>query len=44
VKKLGPFTGTVREVIVEHGLYQGRFWLPKTRIANADGEAKGARI
>ena len=25
VKKLGPFTGTVREIIVEHGLYQGRF-------------------
>jgi hypothetical protein len=44
VKKLGPFTGTVREIIVEHGLYQGRFWLPKTRIANADGEAKGARV
>ncbi len=44
VKKFGPFTGTVREIIVEHGLYQGRFWLPKTRIANADGEAKGARV
>ena len=44
VKKLGPFTGTVREIIVEHGLYQGRFWLPKTRVANADGQAKGARV
>jgi hypothetical protein len=44
LKKLGPFTGTVREVIIEHGLYQGRFWLPKLRVANADGEARGARV
>jgi len=44
IKKLGPFTGTVREVIIEHGLYQGRFWLPKLRIANAEGEARGGRI
>jgi hypothetical protein len=44
VQKLGPFTGTVREIIVEHGLYEGRFWLPRTRIASAEGTAKGARV
>jgi len=44
VKKFGPFTGIIREIIVEHGLYQGRFWLPRTRIANAEGTAKGASV
>jgi hypothetical protein len=44
VKKFGPYTGIVREVIVEHGLYEGRFWLPRTRIADAEGTAKGARV
>ncbi|HEY9228776.1 MAG TPA: hypothetical protein VIP11_19140 [Gemmatimonadaceae bacterium] len=44
VKKFGPFTGLVREVVVDHGLYQGRFWLPRTRIASAEGSAKGAHV
>jgi hypothetical protein len=43
VQKFGPFTGIVREIIVEHGLYEGRFWLPRTRIASAEGTAKGGR-
>jgi hypothetical protein len=44
VRKLGPFLGTMREVIVENGLYQGRFWLPRTRIANAEGTAQIGRV
>ena len=44
VKKLGPFLGTVREVIVEHGLYERRFWLPRTRIASAEGSAQIGRV
>jgi hypothetical protein len=44
VRKFGPFTGVIREILVEHGLYEGRFWLPRTRIANAEGTAKGGRI
>jgi hypothetical protein len=44
VKRFGPFTGLIREVVVEHGLYQRRFWLPTTRMASAEGTAKGGRI
>jgi len=44
VKRFGPFTGTIREIIVDHGLYEGKFWLPKTRIANGEGTARGGRI
>ena len=44
VQRFGPFTGIVREVIVEHGLYQQRFWLPRTRIVTAEGTAKGGRV
>ncbi|MES2177222.1 MAG: hypothetical protein V4550_05100 [Gemmatimonadota bacterium] len=44
VKTFGPFTGTIREIIVEHGLYAGRFWLPRIRIAEGEGTAKGGRI
>ncbi|MGH7679917.1 MAG: ShlB/FhaC/HecB family hemolysin secretion/activation protein [Gemmatimonadaceae bacterium] len=43
MRKFGPFTGTIREILVEHGLYEGRFWLPRTRIASAEGHAKGLR-
>jgi hypothetical protein len=44
VKKFGPFTGIIREVVIDHGLYEGRFWLPKTRIASAEGTARGGRV
>jgi len=44
VKRFGPFTGTIREIIVDHGLYEGKFWLPKTRIATGEGSASLARI
>ena len=44
VKRFGPFTGTIREIIVDHGLYEGKFWLPKTRIATGEGSASAARI
>jgi hypothetical protein len=44
IKKLGPYTGTVREVIIEHGLYEGRFWLPRIRTARGEGTAHGLRV
>lgn len=44
VRKLGPYTGTVREVVVEHGLYDRRFWLPRARIAHAEGTAQIGRV
>lgn len=44
VQAMGPFLGTIREVIVEHGLYEKRFWLPRTRVANAEGTAKVGRV
>jgi hypothetical protein len=43
-KKFGPYTGTVREVIIEHGLYEGRFWLPRIRTARGEGTAHGVRV
>ncbi|HET9424753.1 MAG TPA: ShlB/FhaC/HecB family hemolysin secretion/activation protein [Gemmatimonadaceae bacterium] len=43
-KKFGPYVGIVREVVIEHGLYGGRFWLPRVRTASAQGTAKGASI
>jgi hypothetical protein len=44
VKKFGPFTGIIREVVVEHALYERRFWLPRTRIASAEGTARAGRV
>jgi len=44
IGKFGPFRGNVEEIVVEHGLYAGRFWLPRIRIAHAEGTAKGGRI
>ncbi len=38
--KFGPFWGNVEEVVIEHGLYEERFWLPRVRIAHASGTAK----
>ena len=44
IRKFGPFTGTIREVLIEHGLYQGQFWLPRTRIVSAEGNAAAGRV
>jgi hypothetical protein len=44
MEKFGPYTGTVREVVVDNGLYQGRFWLPRTRVVSVEGTASGARL
>ena len=43
-EKFGPYRGNVEEIVIEHGLYAGRFWLPRVRIAHAEGTAKGGRI
>lgn len=43
-RRFGPYVGTVREVVIEHGLYEGRFWLPRARLASGDGTAKGMRM
>lgn len=44
ISKFGPFRGNVEEVVIEHGLYAERFWLPRVRIAHAEGTAKGGRV
>ena len=44
IRKFGPYTGTIREVVVEHALYERRFWLPRTRIVSAEGTAKAGRV
>lgn len=44
IKRFGPFTGIIREIVIEHGLYERRFWLPLTRTATAEGTAKGGRV
>ena len=44
IRKFGPFRGNIEEIVIEHGLYDGRFWLPRVRIAHAEGTAKGGRI
>ena len=43
-RKFGPYVGVVREVIIEHGLYEGRFWLPRIRTARGEGSAHGVRV
>jgi len=43
-RKFGPYTGNVQEIVVEHGLYEGRFWLPRTRLAVGEGTARGLRV
>jgi hypothetical protein len=44
MKKFGPYVGVVREVIIEHGLYEGRFWMPRIRSARGEGTAHGVRM
>ena len=44
VSTFGPFTGIIREVVVEHALYERGFWLPRTRIVSAEGTAKMGRV
>ncbi len=44
VRRFGPFRGNVEEIVIEHGLFAERFWLPRTRIAHAEGTAKGGRV
>ncbi len=44
IGKFGPFEGKVEEILIEHGLYEERFWLPRVRIAHAEGTAKGGRV
>ncbi len=44
IGKFGPFRGNIEEIVIEHGLHAGRFWLPRARIVHAEGTAKGGRI
>jgi hypothetical protein len=39
-----PMRGTVTSVTIEYALYKGRFWMPKTRSAEAIGEASFMRV
>lgn len=44
VRRFGPFRGNVEEIVIEYGLYAERFWLPRARVAHAEGTAKGGRV
>ncbi len=44
IQRFGPFRGNVEEIIVESGFYAEGFWLPRVRIAHAEGTAKGGRV
>jgi hypothetical protein len=39
-----PMRGTLTAVTIEYALYGGRFWLPKSRSAEAIGEASFMRV
>lgn len=39
-----PMRGTITAVTIEYALYGGRFWLPKSRSAEAIGEASFMRV
>jgi hypothetical protein len=41
---VGPARGELRAVTIEHGLYEGRFWLPRVQYADAVAEGGAARI
>ncbi|MBX3175114.1 MAG: hypothetical protein KF709_11920 [Gemmatimonadaceae bacterium] len=43
-RQFGPFRGDIEEILIEHGLFEERFWLPRVRLATAAGSAKGGRI
>ena len=39
-----PMRGTITAVTIEYALFGGRFWMPKTRSAEAIGEASFMRV
>ena len=39
-----PLRGTITNVTIEYALYGGRFWMPKSRAAEAIGEASFMRV
>ena len=41
---LSPIRGTLQSLIVEHGLYEGRFWLPRMQTLEGDLQVSFARI
>ena len=41
---LSPLRGTLQSLVVEHGLYEGRFWLPRTQTLEGDLQVSFARI
>ncbi len=42
-RRFGPYRANVEEVVIEHGLYAGRFWLPRARLVYAEGTARMGR-
>ena len=39
-----PMTGQISAVTIEHGLYEGRFWLPRTQAAMGEARAGFMRV
>lgn len=36
---ISPMTGNITAVLIEYGLYEGRFWLPRIQVAEGKGRA-----
>ncbi|HYC50182.1 MAG TPA: hypothetical protein VEB19_03640 [Gemmatimonadaceae bacterium] len=41
---ISPMRAQVKAIAVEYGLYQGRFWLPRSRSAEGDAQVSFARF
>ncbi len=39
-----PMTGSLNSLIVEHGLHEGRFWLPRAQMAEGEAQVGFMRI
>nr|MCU0625845.1 hypothetical protein [Gemmatimonadaceae bacterium] len=41
---VSPLRGEITAVTIEHGLYEGRFWLPRMQVAEGRVQAANARV
>jgi hypothetical protein len=41
---MSPMRARLSAITVEYGLYEGRFWLPKTNVAEGEGQAGFMRV
>lgn len=41
---MSPMRATLKSLVVEHGLYEGRFWLPRTQTLEGEVQLNFARV